>query len=97
MEGECSRLRSLFKQKGQETEDLDRVVKRLQEERGKVSDIIRQEFADRLVKFTTALVLLLLLLLLSLLSLSLSLSLSMSLSLSLPSLLLILMLWLLLL
>lgn len=28
-------------------EDIDKVAKRLQEERGKVADIIRQEFADR--------------------------------------------------
>ena len=47
VEGECSRQRSLLKQKEREVEDVERVTKRLQEERGKVSDIIRQEFADR--------------------------------------------------
>lgn len=30
-------------------EGIDKVAKRLQEERGKVADIIRQEFADRYV------------------------------------------------
>lgn len=47
VEGDCSRHRSLLKQKEQEVEDMEKVTKRLQEERGKVSDIIRQEFADR--------------------------------------------------
>ena len=47
VEGECSRQRSLMKQKEQEVEDMEKVTMRLQEERGKVSDIIRQEFADR--------------------------------------------------
>lgn len=32
-------------------EGIDKVAKRLQEERGKVADIIRQEFADRYVVF----------------------------------------------
>lgn len=49
VEGECSRYRSLLKQKEQQVDDVEKVTKRLQEERGKVSDIIRQEFADILV------------------------------------------------
>lgn len=52
MEGENARLKSLLKQKDDEMEDIDKVTKRLQEERGKVADIIRQEFADRLVVLT---------------------------------------------
>ena len=47
VEGENARLKSMLKQKGDEMEDIDKVAKRLQEERGKVADIIRQEFADR--------------------------------------------------
>ena len=49
VDGENARLKSLLKQKDDEMEDIDKVTKRLQEERGKVADIIRQEFADRLV------------------------------------------------
>lgn len=49
VEGENARLKSMLKQKDDEMEDIDKVAKRLQEERGKVADIIRQEFADRLV------------------------------------------------
>ena len=49
VEGENARLKSWLKQKEEEVEDIDKVTKRLQEERGKVADIIRQEFADRLV------------------------------------------------
>ena len=52
MEGESARLKSMLKQKDGEMEDIDKVTKRLQEERGKVADIIRQEFADRLVVLT---------------------------------------------
>lgn len=47
VEGENARLKSMLKQKDDEMEDIDKVAKRLQEERGKVADIIRQEFADR--------------------------------------------------
>lgn len=39
----------MLKQKDDEVEGIDKVAKRLQEERGKVADIIRQEFADRYV------------------------------------------------
>ncbi|PFX32011.1 centrosomal protein of 131 kDa-like [Stylophora pistillata] len=49
VEGENARLKSILKQKDEEVEGIDKVAKRLQEERGKVADIIRQEFADRLV------------------------------------------------
>ena len=40
----------MLKQKDEEIEGIDKVAKRLQEERGKVADIIRQEFADRFVR-----------------------------------------------
>ncbi|KAL9956558.1 hypothetical protein ACROYT_G038050 [Oculina patagonica] len=49
VDGENARLKSMLKQKDDEVEGIDKVAKRLQEERGKVADIIRQEFADRLV------------------------------------------------
>ena len=49
VEGENARLKSMLKQKDEEVEGIDKVAKRLQEERGKVADIIRQEFADRFV------------------------------------------------
>ena len=42
-------MKSVLKQKDNEVEGIDKVAKRLQEERGKVADIIRQEFADRFV------------------------------------------------
>lgn len=46
-ENECLRLKSENKQKSQELLDVKNLTDRLQEERGKVTDIIRQEFADR--------------------------------------------------
>ena len=46
-ENECLRLKSENKQKTQELVDVKNLTDRLQEERGKVTDIIRQEFADR--------------------------------------------------
>ena len=46
-ENECLRLNSENKQKTQELVDVKNLTDRLQEERGKVTDIIRQEFADR--------------------------------------------------
>lgn len=49
MENICIRLKSAAKQKEQEVIDMKKLSDRLQEERGKVSDIIRQEFADRWV------------------------------------------------
>ena len=52
VEGENARLKSMLKQKDDEMEDIDKVAKRLQEERGKVADIIRQEFADRWIHDT---------------------------------------------
>lgn len=51
VDGENARLKSMMKQKDEEVEGIDKVAKRLQEERGKVADIIRQEFADRYVAF----------------------------------------------
>ena len=52
VEGENARLKSMLKQKDDEMEDIDKVAKRLQEERGKVADIIRQEFTDRWIHDT---------------------------------------------
>ena len=49
VDGENARLKGTLKQKDEEVEGIDKVAKRLQEERGKVADIIRQEFADRYV------------------------------------------------
>ena len=46
-EGEVTRLRSQVSQITRQKEDVERVLEKLQEERGKVADIIRQEFADR--------------------------------------------------
>ena len=46
-EGEVTRLGSQRKQVIQQKEDVETLLSKLQEERGKVSDIIRQEFADR--------------------------------------------------
>jgi len=48
-ENESLLLKSETKRKAQELLDLQKLTERLQEERGKVTDIIRQEFADRLV------------------------------------------------
>ncbi|XP_031573058.1 centrosomal protein of 131 kDa-like [Actinia tenebrosa] len=48
-EGEVTRLRSQHKQITHQKEDVEKVLSKLQEERGKVADIIRQEFADRLI------------------------------------------------
>ena len=47
LENETIRLRSDRKMKEQELLDNQKLTTRLQEERGKVTDIIRQEFADR--------------------------------------------------
>ncbi|XP_030064441.1 centrosomal protein of 131 kDa isoform X2 [Microcaecilia unicolor] len=49
VEGEKIRLQGLVKQKGQEAEDICKVKDRLTEERNSLSEVIRQEFADRLV------------------------------------------------
>ncbi|CAK8678836.1 unnamed protein product [Clavelina lepadiformis] len=43
------RLQSLCKQKEQEALDMEKIKNKLVEERSHVSDVIRQEFADRLV------------------------------------------------
>ena len=47
MEVEYLRMKSEVKEKEQELTDVRKITERLQEEREKVSDIIRQEFADR--------------------------------------------------
>lgn len=49
LENEVIRLRSQVKQKDQEIIDVKKLTDQLQNERGKVTDIVRQEFADRLV------------------------------------------------
>ena len=52
LENDTIRLRSECKMRDQELIDNKKLTSRLQEERGKVTDIIRQEFADRsVVKF----------------------------------------------
>ena len=50
LENEAIRLRSQVKQKDQEILDVKKLTDQLQNERGKVTDIVRQEFADRLDK-----------------------------------------------
>ncbi|XP_077109476.1 centrosomal protein of 131 kDa isoform X4 [Ranitomeya variabilis] len=49
LEGEQIRLQGLLKQREQEVDDLRKITDRLNEERRSLSDVIRQEFADRLV------------------------------------------------
>ncbi|XP_029455077.1 centrosomal protein of 131 kDa isoform X2 [Rhinatrema bivittatum] len=49
VEGEKIRLQGLVKQKEQEAEDIRKVKDKLTEERNSLSEVIRQEFADRLV------------------------------------------------
>ena len=47
LENEGIRLRSQLKLKDQEIIDVKKLTDQLQNERGKVTDIVRQEFADR--------------------------------------------------
>ncbi|PVD37615.1 hypothetical protein C0Q70_00211 [Pomacea canaliculata] len=49
VEGENERLKVIIKQKDEEIRDTKKVLHKMSEERGHVSDIIRQEFADRIV------------------------------------------------
>ncbi|KAM4691560.1 centrosomal protein of 131 kDa isoform 1-T1 [Rhinophrynus dorsalis] len=49
LEGEQIRLQGLLRQKEQEVEDIKKITDRLTEERKSLSEVIRQEFADRLV------------------------------------------------
>lgn len=49
LEGQQIRLQGLLKQREQEVEDLRKITERLSEERRSLSDVVRQEFADRLV------------------------------------------------
>ncbi|XP_075072995.1 centrosomal protein of 131 kDa isoform X2 [Mixophyes fleayi] len=49
LEGEQIRLQGLLRQREQEVEDIRQITDRLTEERRSLSDVIRQEFADRLV------------------------------------------------
>ena len=48
-EGENERLKVTLKQKDREVMEINRLLEKLNEERDRVSEIIRQEFADRLV------------------------------------------------
>ncbi|XP_061471748.1 centrosomal protein of 131 kDa isoform X2 [Rhineura floridana] len=48
-EGEILHLRGLLRQKEQEAEDIRKVRDQLAQERSSLSEVIRQEFADRLV------------------------------------------------
>ncbi|XP_069511265.1 centrosomal protein of 131 kDa isoform X2 [Ambystoma mexicanum] len=49
VEGNNIRLQGLIRQKEEETDDIRKVKDRLTEERNSLSEVIRQEFADRLV------------------------------------------------
>ncbi|XP_051273234.1 centrosomal protein of 131 kDa isoform X4 [Dicentrarchus labrax] len=49
MEGELIRLQALLRQKEQETEDITQTRDKLVDERRSLAEVIRQEFADRLV------------------------------------------------
>ncbi|XP_032357724.1 centrosomal protein of 131 kDa isoform X5 [Etheostoma spectabile] len=49
MEGELIRLQALLRQKEQETEDITQTRDKLVTERRSLAEVIRQEFADRLV------------------------------------------------
>lgn len=46
-QGEVTRLRSLLRQKESDVEQVNEVVAKLNHERDNISDIVRQEFADR--------------------------------------------------
>ena len=48
-EGELARVRSLLAHKGEEVRQVSEVVTKLSRERDNVTDIVRQEFADRSV------------------------------------------------
>ena len=47
MENECIRMKSDSKSKEQQVADVQKLLESLQSERGKVTNIVRQEFADR--------------------------------------------------
>lgn len=46
-EGDVTRLRTQLRQREQEVEEVNEVASRLSKERDRVTDIVRQEFADR--------------------------------------------------
>ena len=50
-EGEVARLRSLLRQKEEEVRQVGDVAERLTRERDNVTDVVRQEFADRSVMY----------------------------------------------
>ena len=47
LEGESSRLQSLLRQRDNEIERIGEVASKLSSERDNVSNVVRQEFADR--------------------------------------------------
>lgn len=47
LEGDVSRLQSLLNQKEEEVKQVSEVAAKLTKERDNVTDIVRQEFADR--------------------------------------------------
>ena len=49
MEGENERMKVTLRQKDKEVDELKKLLDKLNEERSHVSDVIRQEFADRIV------------------------------------------------
>ena len=49
LESDIIQIRSSLKHKDQEIVEVKKITDRLQEERGKVNDIIRQEYADRFI------------------------------------------------
>ena len=48
-QGEATRLRSLVRQREADVEQINGVVGKLNRERENISDIVRQEFADRYI------------------------------------------------
>ena len=50
LEGEVAQLQSRVRQRDQEVERVGEVASKLTQERDGVADIVRQEFADRLVE-----------------------------------------------
>ena len=49
LEGESSRMRTLLRQKEYEVDQVNAVVSRLTQERDRVTEVVRQEFVDKLV------------------------------------------------
>ena len=49
IEGEFERLKTVVKQKDRDLEGIKKLTDTLQEERNRLADVLRQEFADRIV------------------------------------------------